>query len=452
MSLSAEVLLADARGGRLLRMLGVGFGIAVGVGATIGAGILRTPGEVAGYMGTAGLTLAVWLVGGLYTLLCASSVTELATMLPRAGGWYVYAARAFGRRIGFVAGCCDWMNQTVGLAFVSVALGEFIAELHPGLASHETVIAIAALSALTLLNLTGLKVGSRTQNVTSLVKALALVTLVIGCFMIPPGAASTHSAVNLQTHSTGLLISSVLALQAVVVTYDAWYTPMYFAEENKSPATDLPRSMLGTVLSCIAIFLLINAALIHALGMEQLQAAKAPAAQAALAAFGRYGKQIIQAISIVTLISCDNATLLTAPRVLYGMARDGLLPSALADTNQGGTPAWALLLCLAVSSVLILSGTLETLIAIDSVLVVAVYVFGFSSLLRLRQREPRLPRPYKTWWYPWSTLCVLTVSLGFLFGTVVGDLKHSLFTIFLLLLSYLAARRIVPPTRAESST
>src|ERR1700758_3667495 len=103
MSLAADTVLAIPRGGRLLRLLGVGFGIAVGVGATIGGGILRTPGEVAGYTRTAGLCLALWLIGGLYTLLCSSSIIELATMLPRAGGWYVYSRRAFGQRVGFVA-------------------------------------------------------------------------------------------------------------------------------------------------------------------------------------------------------------------------------------------------------------------------------------------------------------------------------------------------------------
>lgn len=110
--LDPKLLRSDTgrRGGRLLRILGVGFGIAVGVGATLGGGILRTPGEVAGYMGTAGLTSAIWLVGGVYTLLCSGAVGELATMLPRAGGWYVYSERAFGKRFGFVVGCCDWMN------------------------------------------------------------------------------------------------------------------------------------------------------------------------------------------------------------------------------------------------------------------------------------------------------------------------------------------------------
>src|SRR5215471_9199787 len=136
MATAAYIADTGRRSGRLLRILGVGFGIAVGVGATIGGGILRTPGDVAGYMGTAWLTSAIWLVGGLYTLLCSGAVSELATMLPRAGGWYVYSERAYGKDLGVVGDCCDWMNQTVAVAFLAVALAEFAAEFQPALSRH----------------------------------------------------------------------------------------------------------------------------------------------------------------------------------------------------------------------------------------------------------------------------------------------------------------------------
>jgi APA family basic amino acid/polyamine antiporter len=428
--------------GRLLRLLGVGFGIAVGVGATIGGGILRTPGTVAGYMGTAWLTVTVWLVGGLYTLLCSSAVIELATSLPRAGGWYVYSGRAFGKRVGFVVGCCDWMNQTVAVAFLAVAVAEFAAELQPALSPHVVGVAIAALCGLTLLNGIGLQAGSRTQAITSLAKTLALVALVIGCFIVSAGAEPAPAAAHARP-PTGLLLSWLLAFQAVVVSYDAWYAPMYFAEEDQDPTRNLPRSMVGTVVSCVGIFLLINVALIHTLGMGGLQHSKAPAAEASFLVFGTWGKQIILVISIITVISSINATLLCAPRVLYGMARDHLLPRRLTAVNQGGTPVWSLLLCAVVGVALILSGTLETLIAIDAVIIVAVYASGFASQMMLRWGEPQLARPYKAWWYPWSTLCVLIVSLGFLLAAVIGDLRHSLFTVILVVVSYLASRVIV---------
>lgn len=149
---------AGSRSGHLLRILGVGFGLAVGIGNTIGTGILRTPGEVAGYLGSGWLIFAAWLLGGIYALLCSSSVTELGRMLPRAGGWYVYSRRAFGEKTGFVVGCCDFTVQSVANACLAVAFAEFVGEL---LAGHVRSLAAVALASLALLNWIGLKTGSR---------------------------------------------------------------------------------------------------------------------------------------------------------------------------------------------------------------------------------------------------------------------------------------------------
>jgi len=191
------------------------------------------------------------------------------------------------------------------------------------------------------------------------------------------------------------------------------------------------------------IFVLINVALIYVLGMDRLKLTKVPVAEASIAVFGSYGGQIVLLIGVITVISGINSNFLTAPRILYGMARDRLLPRALTAVNRGGTPAWALIFSLLVGIALILSGTLETLIAMDSVLIVALYASGFASMMMLRRREPQMLRPYRAWCYPWSTIATLIASLGFLLGAVIGDLKHSLFTVILVSLSYVASRVIV---------
>ena len=428
---------ANRRSGHLLRILGTGFGIGVGLGSTIGTGILRTPGEIAGYLGSAWMFFAVWILGGAYALLCSSSVTELASMLPRAGGWYVYSRRAFGNHAGFVVGCCDWTVQSVSNAYLGVALGEFAGGLYPRLSQHVTLVAVAALSTLALLNWIGLRTGSRTQELTSLAKVLALIALVIASFTLPKHGAALSVAADLAGRKNSLFLGWILALQGVVITYDGWYAPIYFAEEDRDPAKNLPRSMIGTALSCVGIFLLMNAALFKVLGMDHLAGSQFPAADASLLLFGSYGRQVILLVSMVTVIGTINAALLYTPRILYGMARDGLLPRGVTPINEGGTPALALFLCALASIALIVSGTFDTLIAIGSVLYVAVYLSGFVSLLALRKREPSLLRPYKVWWYPWSTVGVLSASAAFLCGAVVADLKHSLFTVILILLGYL---------------
>jgi len=218
-----------------------------------------------------------------------------------------------------------------------------------------------------------------------------------------------------------------LALQGVVVTYDGWYAPIYFVEEDKNPAKNLPRSMIGTALACIAIFLLVNAALYHVLHMDHLAGPQIPVMDAAMLPFGSYGKRIILLIAVVGVISSANAGLMFTPRILFSMSRDGLLPRNVTSVNRGGTPSPALFLCAIVSIALVLSGSFDTLIAIGSILLVAVYLSGFASLLVLRRSEPDLARPYKAWWYPWSTLLVLLASTAFLLGSITLKTPNGVF-------------------------
>lgn len=424
--------------GHLLRIVGVSFGIAVSIGGTIGSGILRTPGGVAAQLRSPWLILAVWAFGGLYALCATLCVSELATMMPREGGWYVYAREAFGEYPGFLVGSCDWMMETVAMSYLAVAFGEFAAGLQPTLAPHTKLLSVGCVVVLTLLNWLGLRAGSRAQELTSLIKAVGLFAFVVACFVFSPGASSNHTlpASTLLSSKGSFLLALVIALQAVIVTYDGWYSAIYFMEEDKDPARNLPRSAIGGVLACIAIFLLVNAALLHVLPMGHLSASEVPAADAATAIFGSHGGQIILIISLVTVVSTINAILLITPRILFAMGRDGLLPQWVTSVNSGGTPAPALFVCAFVAIGLVLSGSFDALIAIAAFLYVAVYISGFVALLRLRVKRPEVVRPFKVWGYPWTVVGVLLVSVSFLIGSIVGDLIHSLFTLILVAASY----------------
>ena len=424
--------------GHLLRILGVGFGVAVIIGGVIGSGILRAPGLVAAQLRSPTLVLGVWLVGGLYAFCCTLCVTELGTMLPRAGGWYVFSRRAFGDYGGFLVGCLDLMVQPVANAYLAVAFGDFAAECFPAVHGHAKLLAIASVIVLTGLNWVGLREGSATQMVTSLAKTVALIAFVAACFMISPRVASggVASAAIQATTSGGLVLAMLVALQFVIVTYDGWYFGIYFTEEDQDPARNLPRSSVGTVLACIAIYILVNLALLHVLTFNKLAASTVPMADAATAIFGARGGQFILALAMLSTISALNASLLFAPRILFGMARDGWLPSWVASVNAGGTPTAALLLVALASIALVLSGGYEKLIALASFLLVALYVSGPCALFALRRREPNLPRPFKAWGYPWTPLFALLASVAFLVATIIGDLKDALFTLGLIVLSY----------------
>jgi basic amino acid/polyamine antiporter, APA family len=423
--------------GHLLRILGVGFGVAVIVGGAIGSGILRTPGLVAAQLRSPRLIIAVWLAGGIYAFCCTLSVIELATMLPLAGGWYVYSRRAFGEYAGFLVGCIDWIAQSAAIAYLAVAFAEFAVELQPSMHAYVKLVSVASVVVLTLLNWLGLRAGSRIQELTSLIKALALVAFVVACFVISPHSVSDQALpAGLAAPRGGLLLGMLVALQAVIVTYDGWYFAIYFAEEDNDPAKNLPRSSIVGVLVCVAVYALLNMALLHILPMNKLAGSQIPGADAAMAIFGGRGQQFILVLAMVTVLSALNATVLLSCRILFGMGREGWFPPWVAGVNSGGTPSAALLLISVASIMLILSGGYERLIAVSAFLVVVLYLSGFGALFALRIREPDLPRPFKAWGYPWTNLGVLLASAAFLVATVVGDLKDAVFTLILISLSY----------------
>jgi APA family basic amino acid/polyamine antiporter len=406
------------------------------VGATIGSGILRTPGEIAAHLGSYGWIVAVWIIGGVYALFGTVSVSELGTMLPQAGGWYVYSLRAFGKYSGFLVGSSDWMVQTVSVAYVAVAFAEFAGEIQPRLGGHLKVVGVGILIALMLLHWLGLRAGSRAQEITSLVKALALLAFVAVCFLLPSHGAAPHTPeMALPSMKSGFLGALILSLQAIIITYDGWYQAIYFTEEDENPAANLPRSSIGGVFACIAIFLLVNLALFCVMPLSRISTSQMPVADAAMAILGLHGRQFVLLLSLVTVVSTLNATLLSMPRILFAMARDGLLPRWVTSVNQGGTPTLALVIGTVVASVLVLSGSFETLLAIASFLFVAVYMSGFIALFALRAKEPGLSRPFKAWAYPWGNLGVLLASAAFLAGSIVADLKDALFTLIFVVLT-----------------
>ena len=446
--------------GRLLNILGVGFGLAGAVGGTIGAGILRTPGLVAAQLPSAELVLAAWLAGGLYALLGAVCIAELAAALPKAGGWYVYAERAFGKRVGFLVGWTDWLAHCIGLAWVATTVGEYGQALLPAAIPQgpytARILALLAIGLFSLIQLRGLRAGSASQELLSLAKAVAFLALVAACFLLPiqaaPPIALTPPAPMAIAGWRSLSLAVVLALQAVITTYDGWASPVYFAEEFSEPGRDLPRSLIGGVLAVLVLYLLINLALLHVLPIAQLASSSLPAAAAARALAGPLGGLLITALALVSLLGLINTVVMAAPRILFGLSRDGLLPSFVAQVNGGGTPSAALLLTSTAAAALVLAGSFERLLTMGAVLYVSLPLAGIASLVTLRQREPELPRPFLTWGYPVSPLLITAVSLAFLMGSTANDWLSSLAALALVATGYgvclLAERR---PSAEETS-
>lgn len=426
-----------ARAGRLLRVLGVTFGLAVTVGNTIGAGILAAPGQVAAGLPAAWLLMGVWVLGGLYALLGANSIAELGTMMPRSGGQYVYARRALGPYAGFVVGWSDWVSTCGSVAAVSLLLATYAGELFTGLAPHAKPLAAGIAVAFAALQWRGISWGSRTQNLTSLLKALAFVAFVAACFALGGGVREAQAAPPaVLPQGAALLAALTVALQAVVYTYDGWSGVIYFSEEVRDPARDIPRSLFAGVLLVAAVYLLFNLALLYVLPVGRLAGETLAAGAAAAAIFGESGATVIRALVIVALLSSVNALLLIATRVPFGMGRDGLFPAWALRVNRGGTPETSLLASLAVALLFLTGGGFEAVVAVLSFFFVANYAVSFTAVFVLRRREPLAERPFRAWGYPWTTAAALAGSLLFLAGVALGDTRHSLYALLLLALSY----------------
>jgi basic amino acid/polyamine antiporter, APA family len=401
----------------LIRILGTGFGLAVIVGSTLGIGILRTPGLVAGQLPNPTAILAVWITGGLYTLVGAICLAELGTMLPRAGGYYVYARHAFGDAVGFAVGWTDWITYCAVLGYVSIAMGEFTALLLPSLGGYEKAVAILSLAALAALQLAGLRVSSRFQEITTVVKLGAFLTVVIAAMMFAPGIASGSGMASQATSFSGLIV----ALQSVVITYGGWQSALYFSEEDRDPDRHLPRSMIGGVVAVIVVYLLVNVALLSVLPVGDLARSTLPAADAAQILLGGRGREIITILSIVSLPPMLNAILMIGTRILFAMGRDGLLWGRAASVTARGTPAAAMLATTLVALALIATGTFQRLVAVVAFFLAANYVVCCLALIVLRRREPDRPRPFRAWSYPWSAALVLGGAAAFLVGAAAGD-------------------------------
>ena len=418
-----------------MRVLGVGFGLAVIIGNTIGAGIFRAPGQIAEQLPHPWIFLAIWVLGGVYALLGAISLAELGTMLPRSGGQYVFSRYALGEYAGFIVGWSDWISTCGSTAAVALVAGTFSGALIPALNGKGPAVAAAIAIVFAVLQWHGIIWGSTVQNITSLLKALAFLVLIAAAFALGGSGALT----NPQTYSTSAITigAIVVSLQSAIYTYDGWSGVIYFSEEVDHPGRDVPRALFGGVFTIMAIYLLVNVALLYVLPLSGIAGKEFAAGEAANVIFGRHGDTIFRVLTIVSMLSGINALHLMATRVIYAMSRDGLFTEKAAVVNVGGTPTVSLFLSVAVAVVFIIFGkTFERVITVCAFFFVADYVLSFISLFVLRRREPEKPRPYRAWGYPFTPGLALIGSILFLAGAIYADRENSLYALLLLAASY----------------
>ncbi|MCP9456605.1 MAG: amino acid permease [Nitrospira sp.] len=377
------------------------------VGNVIGTGIFTTTGFMARDLGHPGLILAVWLMGGVIALAGALVYSELGTALPVAGGEYVYLTRAYGPLVGFLSG---WTSFTIGfsaalaagaMSFASyflelVRLGDEGAEGVPSI-----MVALVLLWAMTGFHLIGGGAGEFLQRTLTMLNVGAILFLVVAGVIVGKGDWA-HLALPdpRTTPSIGrCVISVIFALYA----YSGWNAAVYLAGEVKEPARTIPRALIGGTVCVMLLYLMLNVLYFYALTAADL--AEPPllpvASKVAVALLGAEAARLVTLILCLSMAGAVSAMVWAGPRVYYAMAKDGVIPTTFCQVSGGrGTPTRAVLLQSLWASILILSGSFERLVIYSGTVLTIFSALAVGSVLVLRRREPDLPRPYRTPFYP----------------------------------------------------
>jgi len=417
--MTTEPQAAQPDRGHLLRVLGVTFGVAVVVGGVIGQGILRTPGVVAEGVQNPTIIIALWCVAGLVAWIDAMSTVELAASIRKTGGPYIFARRAFGSLTGLAVGVCDWLGNMGGIAFIAVVFGEYLHRLGVATSMPIGVLALLIVVVVGSVQWLGTKVGGRSQEIGSAVKAALFTVLIIGLFLAPRGAP-VATEIAPATAAALTFGGIVMALRAISGTYYGWNSASYFCEEVVDPGRTIARATFSGIAVVTVIYVLANLAYLNVLTPAEMAGSNLVAADAAGRVFGDVAGPIVTAISLVSLVTIINAMVMVFPRVLFAMAREYQI-SALTRVAANGTPRLALIATVLAGGLLATIGVYETLLTFSTSLLALMSVLVNAAVIVLRVREPNLERPWKMPLYPLPAIIALAINTTLFVIFVVED-------------------------------
>jgi basic amino acid/polyamine antiporter, APA family len=403
---------------KLVRGLSLSDSILLLAGGIIGSGIFLTAKDVAINTGYPWLFLAVWVVGMGMALLACFAFAELGAMFPHAGGQYVYMREAYGDTAGFLYG---WMYFTVSATGTVAALGvgfaTYLGQTFPALHLEQVVIplgvvditrghliALAAISLQTLINIFGVKKGAVLQNIATWTKFGAIAIFVVGGLLLGRGSWDhfRHSLIPTGNEHASIVTGIGIALIAVFWAYDGWVYISFVGGEIKDPQRNVPRALIWGLLLVGVVYISINAVYVYALPMNEIAAQEAVAQTAAVSMFSA---KIAPWLSMMVALSCFGAMapcLMSGARVYYAMAEDGIFFHTLAKVHpRWHTPVMSLVLQAIWASVLALSGKYDELFTYVIFMMVLSYVLTVAGLFILRWTKPDVPRPYLCTGYPW---------------------------------------------------
>ena len=390
------------------------------VGTVIGSGIFLVPGGVLRQSeGHIGVALMVWVVGGVLSLLGALAYGELGAMNPAAGGLYVYLRDAFGPLTAFLYGWTFFVVIASGsAATLAVASAAYIQEFVALGIAGQKLTAVGLLAIVGALNVRSTRRSADVQNWSTGIKVGTLLVMAVTLVLSGRGFGSSSESAWPQSLTPSLLSGMGLAMIGVLWAYEGWQYVTFSAGEALDPQRTFPRAIVVGTASLIAIYVFANVGYFAALG-DQVARSDRVAADAVGAVVGGGAAKLIALVILISIFSATNGLTITAPRVYFAMARDGLFFKRLAEVHpRFGTPAVAIVAGSAWSMVLALSGTFEQLLTYVVFVGWIFYALGAICVFILRRTQPDTPRPFRVPGYPWTPALFVIAAAALVANTI----------------------------------
>ena len=418
------------------RQLGLFDATMIVMGGIVGAGIFANPSEVAHRVHTPFLILGVWILGGFLAMCGAFIWAELAARLPgAAGGQYVYLRDAYHPAVAFVYG---WglllVTQTGGMAAVAVIFASYFRAL-AGVMWNESAIAAAALLILTSINCFGARAGSNVQNALMLLKIGAIAALVIIGLIVGSHAPQHPTSLLEKPLSFDVLKSIGAAMVPIAFAYGGWQTATFVAAEIRNPRRDLSRGLLLGVSGVVALYLAVNLACLRVLGPAGLDATTTPASDLMRIALGEYGARWIALTITISALGFLSQSMLTAPRVYYAMARDGLFFASVGKLfGQAEAPAIAIILQGLAAIVIACSGTYGEILNFEVTIDFIFFGMTAAALFILRQRRIGSDSvTYRVPGHPFTTMLFVVSCAAIVLSAIIASPRNSTIALCIML-------------------
>ncbi len=420
---------APAADAGMKRNLGLTSATTLIVGSAIGSGIFILPSLMADRVASPGLLMLAWIVAGAASLAGALTFAEMAGMFPRAGGTYVFLREAFNDGVAFLYGWTwFWVIGTGIIAAVAYAFALFVARLFPLTDFGVKLVAMSCIAFLTLVNYVGVKYGGLVQNVFTVLKVGAIAALVAAGFLFASEPqplfdfAETGGAAAAGGFGTALLLA--------FFAYDGWSQSAVVASEVRNPQRTVPKAMLIGTLVVMAVYVAATAAYVHVLPFARVRTTSTLAADVMDAVAGPTGVLFITIAIVVSTFGTVNAFVLSCPRVVWAMAKDGLFYRGMGSLHRRfGTPDFALLIQAEWACLLVLTGTYERLVTYATLAIWGFYGIAGVGFFRLRRKAAHLERPYRVFGYPLVPALFVATSAFVVANTLYFDRDNALWSV-----------------------